>query len=296
MRAVEVADRRSALMLEIAEFQRVPVFAFADRNGVVQRNMLAIAMEVGDRHDEVEPVSRRQQRGIGGRGFAHCEAGIEQHAAHDRTRKGRLEPARTREELQLLTHLDVRRVFCEPFLGDAPEKGLHEQLVPAPGEMMLVHQRHDVRLFEPHLPVRIHGQVVGEGAREEHAIDPSGRRARDRVHEDAQFERLADRLDQFEIDFFRIGLAVGMVEIAIGRRCAVRAREVVVIDAGGADELQDFLGHAVHVDGKRNAAVADKRDPEFLFLHGPAASLRGPGWLKPARTGASLGEDPLTTN
>ena len=74
----------------------------------------------------------------------------------------------------------------------------------------------------------------------------------------------------------------------------MRSGEVVVIDTGRPDELQDFLCYPMHVDGERNAAVAHERDPEFLFLH-PRLALPGletaPAWL-----GDSLGEGPLMTN
>ena len=78
---------------------------------------------------------------------------------------------------------------------------------------MLVHQRHDIRLLEPHLAVRIHRQVVSKRACEQNAVYAAGRSACNRVDEDAQLQRLADRLDQFEVDFLGIRLAFIMVEI-----------------------------------------------------------------------------------
>jgi hypothetical protein len=35
--------------------------------------------------------------------------------------------------------------------------------------------------------------------------------------------------------------------------------------ARGAHQLQDFLGDAVHIDGERNAAEANERNPKFLL-------------------------------
>src|SRR5690606_35933133 len=37
--------------------------------------------------------------------------------------------------------------------------------------------------------------------------------------------------------------------------------------ATGAGQLPHFLGHAMHVDGEADSAVADERDPQFLLPH-----------------------------
>ena len=39
-----------------------------------------------------------------------------------------------------------------------------------------------------------------------------------------------------------------------------------MIGAAGADEFQDFLGDAMHVDGERDAAETYQRKAQFFFL------------------------------
>ena len=82
--------------------------------------------------------------------------------------------------------------------------------------MRLVHQRHDVGLFEPHLAVRVHRQVVRQRAGQQHTVDAAGRRTGDRVDEYPQLDGLADRLNEFEIELFGIGFArIAVVDVAI---------------------------------------------------------------------------------
>ncbi len=116
--------------------------------------------------------------------------------------------------MQLLAHLDIGREARQPFVGEAPEERFHEQLVPALGEMRLVHQRHDVGLFEPHLAVPVHRQVVR--LRSQRNAARRGRRTGDRVDEYPQLDGLADRLNEFEIELFGIGFArIAVVDVAI---------------------------------------------------------------------------------
>ncbi|RAV76604.1 hypothetical protein DBT52_09470, partial [Aerococcus mictus] len=58
-----------------------------------------------------------------------------------------------------------------------------------------------------------------------------------------------------------------IVELGKGRNLPARMVRLAVIGARRPDELQNLLRHAMHIDGERNAAIADKREPEFLFLH-----------------------------
>jgi hypothetical protein len=43
--------------------------------------------------------------------------------------------------------------------------------------------------------------------------------------------------------------------------------------AGSADELQNFLADAVHIDGQRHATEADEGETQFFFPHASAFSL-----------------------
>ncbi len=82
--------------------------------------------------------------------------------------------------------------------------------------MRFVHQRHNVRLFEPHLAMCVHRQVVRKRARQQHTVDAAGRSAGDRVNEYPQLDGFADRLNELEIKFFGIGFArVAMVDVAV---------------------------------------------------------------------------------
>jgi hypothetical protein len=82
------------------------VFALLDRNRIMQRDILAVAMKVGDGNDEVEPVPGGNERGVRRSRFAHRLAGVQQHAGEKFAGEGRFEPARPGEELQFLPHLE----------------------------------------------------------------------------------------------------------------------------------------------------------------------------------------------
>jgi hypothetical protein len=47
--------------------------------------------------------------------------------------------------------------------------------------------------------------------------------------------------------------------------------------AGGADEFQDLLADAVHIDGERNPAEAHQRNTQFLLPHKPGPRDRWGG-------------------
>ncbi len=69
-----------------------------------------------------------------------------------------------------------------------------------------------------------------------------------------------------------------------------------MVDARRTHELQDLLGHAMHVDGERNAAIANKREPEFFFLHRPSARRTFRRRCGSRVSNASLGSHSLMTN
>ena len=85
---------------------------------------------------------------------------------------------------------------------------------------------------------------------------------------------MADLAQEFEIIDFGVEFLVALVELVdvvgsaeggFGTRGAV---ERSVQARGGTQELEDFLGNAVHVDGERYAAEADERDAKLFLAQG----------------------------
>ena len=75
--------------------------------------------------------------------------------------------------------------------------------------------------------------------------------------------------------------------MAVGKQveqAAVFARDPVAGMAGcmevaaGARQVPHLLGHAMHVNGEADPAVADKTDPQFLLPHGHILEGEGYEW------------------
>ena len=104
-------------------------------------------------------------------------------------------------------------------------------------------------------------EIVGQRPGQDDGVDPAGRSAGDHIDDDPQIEVLADLLEQVEINRlgvvpvgpFGLGLAIGELVPPDG----VVAR---VVGLRGARQFENFLGHAVDVDGERNAAEANQRE------------------------------------
>ncbi|OFX04781.1 MAG: hypothetical protein A3D94_02790 [Alphaproteobacteria bacterium RIFCSPHIGHO2_12_FULL_66_14] len=108
---------------------------------------------------------------------------------------------------------------------------------------------------------------MAEGARQHGGVDATGRSAGDDVDDNAQVERAPDLAQEIEIDRLGIVLRVGAI-VGVEERGGAASRAADGMQRrGGADELQDFLGDAVHVDGERNAAEAHQSEAELLLLH-----------------------------
>src|SRR5690606_35553176 len=80
--------------------------------------------------------------------------------------------------------------------------------------------------------------------------------------------------------------------VALGRRAQSTPRQG---GGGPSDELQQFLGHAVHVDGERRAARQHEAEPDLLpalvgrcRTRGRRPSCRHPPPPLPSRTAAML--------
>jgi hypothetical protein len=106
-------------------------------------------------------------------------------------------------------------------------------------------------------------------AREHGADDSPGGGARDDVDHDAQLDPAADLPQQIEIDLLGVefGIATGG---GIEKRSGRTPRPVGdrMQGAGGADQLQDFLADAMHIDGERNTAETDQRNAKLLLSQG----------------------------
>src|SRR5262249_25806536 len=125
--------------------------------------------------------------------------------------------------------------------------------------------------LEHQVALRTDGQIVAERAGEQRPVEAARRGTRDDVDDDAQLDLAADLAQQLEVDRLRIVLAVFRVGlIQEGGVGSLRPVGNSVQRAGGADELQDLLADAMHVDGERDAAEADERNAKLLFTHGPS--------------------------
>ena len=112
----------------------------------------------------------------------------------------------------------------------------------------------------------VHRQVVTERTRQHGAVDAARRCPRDDVDDHAQFDTAPDLAQQLEIDLLGVVFRIVAVDV-IEERGAGAASPVGdrVQRARGADQLEDFLADAMHVDGERNAAEADQRNAKFFL-------------------------------
>ena len=85
---------------------------------------------------------------------------------------------------------------------------------------------------------------------QENAVDPARAGAGNDIRQHPQAHAMLrfDAAQQIEID-------------ALGTVGVLTSGEVVVESAAGGGEFPQFLGDAVHVDGKADPAVTDQSDP-----------------------------------
>ncbi len=118
-------------------------------------------------------------------------------------------------------------------------------------------------------------QVVAQSPRQHGADDAARRSTSDDVDHNAQFDAAADVPQQVEIHLLGVVLGIASVKAAEERRCtALLAIGNTVQRARGADEFQDFLADAMHIDGERHAAEAHQRNAKFFLAQG---SIPQPG-------------------
>ena len=111
----------------------------------------------------------------------------------------------------------------------------------------------DVALLQPEVAQAVLRQVVGQGLGEEDAVDAAGGGAGDRVDEHARHARPRARSGR---------RGPRSTRRADARRQLVR-RHVGLQGARGEHEVVQLAGDAVHVDGERDAAVADQAEPQL---------------------------------
>ncbi len=267
----EVAVDFSTGMAMVGKMQNVVVIELVNQRGIVNLNKLLVAVIIGDGHEQIERMTGRKQRRRGALRRTQGGDGVVHQRRHHAPVERRLEPARAHKQRELLTHLQVIHQVEPAGLGGAPDERLEEPLAPIAGARVGGQQHRNIGVVEPQIAQRIHRQVVRQRPRQHGAVDAAGGCARDDVDHDAQFDAAADLAQQIEVHL--LGIVFGIVAIPtveVRSACAYSTVRNGMQRARCAHQFQDFLGDAVHVDGKRNAAEADQRDAKFLFAQDPA--------------------------
>ena len=87
--------------------QDVMVLQLVDQRRIVDLHELVIAVIVGQRHEQIERMARRQQRSRGLPRRAHRGDRVVHQRGHDAAVERRPEPARAHEQREFLAHLHV---------------------------------------------------------------------------------------------------------------------------------------------------------------------------------------------
>ncbi len=213
------------------------MLALLDRRRIVHFEPALVAVMVGQRHEQVEPVTRRQQRRGRARRLAHAGGGVVHQFRHAGAVERRLEPARAHEQREFAAHLGVADFVDAANIGNAPQEWPHVPFAAGLGPGLGRQELRHVRAVEPQVAQRIGAQVVGEGARQHRAVDAARRGAGDDVDDDAQVDLPPDLAQQFEID--RFGVVFGIGEVELVRETGAETDGAVhgVERAGGADQL-----------------------------------------------------------
>ena len=236
------------------------VLALLDRLGAVQVKRLRVPRKVGCSDEQVDGVAGRKQRRIG---LSRCHRiqGLAQQLGKTQPAKRRFEPARADQARELGPHFapgfgrdagrdEIARALEQPVNdGHGPELG-NARSGPGIGIKQHVH----VSPVQPEPGQRLKALPGMKRLGQEHAIDSARTGPGDDIGQDpqAQFEMALDPVKQAFVNRFRA---------AAHRRAAMES-------AAGAGQFPQLLGHAVHVNGKADTAVADQGDAEFLLAHG----------------------------
>ena len=215
----------------VVELERVPVARVGDEPGPGDRDQPVVAVEVGDRHEQVERVARRRQAASAAAGWRSASmlpervvepaghvVAAQRRAAAARAAAGAAASASRRVGIRRACAGRVTSWFMSPSSNQRSRSASCERL-------------------------------CASRLREVDAVDPARRRAGDHV-DDTRDRRRPDR---------RRERARG----ARGRRVSVgRGRlHSALATCRRADEPVDLLGDPVHVDRERGAAVTDEPEP-----------------------------------
>ena len=207
---IEVRLHRAAWLSLIAKAQHVPMLALVDEWRIVNLHELLMAVEVRQRHEQIEVHAGREQRTVLAARCAQRGHRVVHQARHAQAAERRLEPARAHEGRQLRPHLDVlhHRHVAEP---GRPDQRAHEPLAPAGRPRFRRQQAVDVGVLDPQIAQAAGRQIVRQGARQHGGVDAASRRARDDIDDDAHLDLAADLAQQVEVDFVRIEFGIGAI-------------------------------------------------------------------------------------
>ena len=235
-RARREGERAVVLLVELVdavaepEREHVPVRPLADQLRVGDRDVAAIAVEVGHRDEELERVRGRHQRLELGRlraGLVHVPERLE-HPLRDRVALEHRLLDGAREEQR---HLQERR---------QPARAAQEHL--------------DVAALEPEVAQRVLRPVVRKRLREVDAVDPARRRPGDDIDDDTGADAG--------------GVATGDLrqQLAVHPLARRRRGAATIGERRCLDEALQLLRRPVHVDRQRRSAVQDDRESELAHL------------------------------
>ena len=215
---------------------------------------MAVAAIVGHGHEEIEPVAGRQQTCPGLGRHVHLVAGVQHPAGKARSGEGRGEPAGLHEAAHLGAGFGVSHLRSElahqQIVEDRRQGSLQGATPPTGRGRELCH----IGILQPKFTMRFQGQIMGEGAGQHDAVDAPGGRPGNEIDNDAQ------------VDFRRQGFE----QIEIDRRAVANLRLAGILgmeQLGGADQIEDFPGDAMDIDGKGNAAIKHHGQPDLDLLH-----------------------------
>ena len=197
----------------ILERKREPMLGLDHFRRRIEPQLLGIAMEVGDRHEQVERLIIGEQ-GIALRPLRHRLERVEDQVGERGAAERRREPGRAHEIGEL--RLDLGAVLGIDGLVDRARAGgerpgdRHRARLGEPAHRAAAggEQRIDIRGVQPELGQRIDRLAGGDGVAEEDGVDAAGAGAGEDVDEDAQIHvRVGgDGAEQARIDVVAAGV------------------------------------------------------------------------------------------
>ena len=237
------------------------MLAFVDLWRAVEPQSFHMALEIGDGDEQVERVAARQQ-GRADWPRRHRVQCLCQQAREADAAEGRLEPARADEAREF--GADFAPGFGGDAGGDHIARPAQEQIdqghspefqKPSEYPRVRVEQHIDIGAFQPQVGQRFQRLARMDRLREEHTVDTARAGPCDDVRQDAQAQIMLrlHAAQHIAVNHFNTAYFCTAVEVRTRR----------------PRQFPQLLGDAVHVDRKADAAIADKRDPEFFLAHKP---------------------------